>query len=93
VSKEEGRISVVARYSHQFVETYRGPVAFGLSREIDEASLTVYLQAFSDDRLMETVRGRLSDEEIGQGIDWITGLLRKHLSHDEYHRLFLQEIK
>jgi hypothetical protein len=83
----------MARYSHQFVETYRGPVAFGLSREVAEASLTVYLQAFADDRLMEAVRGRLSDEEIRQGIDWITTVLKKHLSHEEYHRLFLQEIK
>ena len=81
----------MARYSHQFVESYRGPVAVGLSREIDEATLTVYLQTFSDDRLMEAVRGRLSDEEIRQGIDWITGLLRKHLSHEEYHRFFLLE--
>jgi hypothetical protein len=78
-------------HSHRFVETYRGPVAFGLSREIDETSLIVYLQKFSDDRLMEVIRGRLSDEEIEQIHDWITGLLKKHLSHEEYHRLFLRE--
>ena len=78
-------------YSHRFVETYPGPVAFGLSREIDETSLIVYLQKFSDDRVMEVIRSRLSDEEIHQIHDWITGLLRKHLSHEEYHRLFLLE--
>jgi hypothetical protein len=78
-------------YSHRFVETYRGPVAFGLSREIDETSLIVYLQKFSDDRVMEVIRSRLSDEEIGQIHDWITSLLKKHLSHGEYHRLFLRE--
>jgi hypothetical protein len=83
----------MAQYSHQFVETYRGPVAIGLSREIDEASFIVYLQKFSDDRLMEAVRRRLSDEEIHQTLDWITGLLRKHLSHEEYHQLFLREEK
>ncbi len=76
-------------YSHRFVETYGGPVAYGLSREIDEATLVVYLQKFSDDRLMEVIRGRLSDEEIQHTIDWITALLRKHLSHEEYHRFFL----
>jgi len=81
----------MARYSHRFVETYGGPVAVGLSREIDEASFVVYLQKFSDDRLMEVIRSRLSDEEIHQTIDWITGLLRKHFSHEEYHRLFLPE--
>ena len=80
----------MARRLHQFVETYRGPVAVGLSRKIDEATLIVYLQTFSDDRLMEVIRSRLSDEEIRQGIDWIADLLKKHLSHDEYHRLFLQ---
>ena len=81
----------MSSYSHRFVESYRGPVAFGLSREIDEASLVVYLQKFSDDRLMETVRGRLSDEEIRHTTEWISDLLRKHLSHEEYHRLFLVE--
>jgi len=81
----------MAQYSHQFVESYQGPVAVGLSREIDEATLVVYLQKFSDDRLMETIRGRLSDEEIRQTTEWIAGLLRKHLSHEEYHRLFLLE--
>jgi len=79
------------KHSHQFVETYRGPVAFGLTREIDEASLVVYLQKFSDDRLIEVLRSRLSDEEILQTVDWITGLLRKHLTEKEYHLLFLRE--
>jgi len=79
------------RYSHQFAETYRGPVAFGLSRESDEDSLVVSLQKFSDDRLMEVLRDRLSDEEIQQAIDWITNLLQKHLTHEEYHRLFLRD--
>jgi hypothetical protein len=78
------------KYSHRFAETYQGPVAFGLSREIDEATLVVYLQKFSDDRVMEVLQGRLSDEEIRHTIDWITGLLQKHLSHEEYHRLFLR---
>ena len=81
----------MADYSHRFVATYRGPVAVGLSREIDEASFTVYFQKFSDDHLMEAIRGRLSDEEIHHALDWISDLLRKHLSHEEYHRLFLRE--
>ncbi len=81
----------MAKYSHRFVETYRGPVAFGLSREIDEASLSVYLQKLSDDRLLEALRARLSDDEILQTSDWIAGLLRRHLSEQEYHRLFLRD--
>ena len=37
----------MSQYSHSFVEAYQGPVAFGLSREVDEASLIVYLLKFS----------------------------------------------
>lgn len=81
----------MGKHSHRFVETYQGPVAFGLSREIDEASLVVYLQKFSDDRLMETLRTRLTDQEIAQIASWIVELLRKHLTHQEYHSLFLRE--
>ncbi len=81
----------MATHSHQFVETYRGPVAFGFSRETDEASLVVYLQKFSDDRLMAVLGGRLSDEEIQRTVDWLTLLLRRHLSDQEYHGLFLKD--
>jgi hypothetical protein len=78
-------------YSHQFVETYHGPVAFGLSREVDEASLAVYLQKVSDDTLMKVLLERLSDEEIQQTADMLAGLLRRHLTEEEYHRLFLRD--
>ncbi len=81
----------MGKYSHQFIETYDGPVAFGLSREIDEASLVVYLQKVSDDHLMEVLRKRLTGEEILQLADAISGLLRKHLTGEEYHWLFLRE--
>jgi hypothetical protein len=81
----------MGKHSHQFVETYNGPVAFGLARDIDEASLVVYLQKFSDDRLLEVLRDRLSEEEIRKTVDWIVALLRAHLSEEEYHRLFLQD--
>ena len=52
------------KHSHLFVQSYDGPVAFGFSREVDEAALTVYLQKFSDDGLMEALCPRLSDDEI-----------------------------
>lgn len=81
----------MGKHSHQFVETYKGPVAFGLSREIDEASLVVYLQKLSDDRLMEILRTRLSDGEINQIGNCIADLLQRHLTHQEYHALFLRE--
>jgi hypothetical protein len=81
----------MGKHCHQFVETYDGPVAFGLTRDIDEASLIVYLQKFSDDRLLEVLRGRLSEDEIRKAADWIVALLQAHLSNEEYHRLFLRD--
>jgi hypothetical protein len=81
----------MGKFSHQFVEGYHGPVAFGFSREVDEASLVVYLQMFSDDQLMEVLRGRLSEEEIVNIVDFMTGLLRRHLAEEEYHHLFLRD--
>ena len=87
------RGGIVGKYAHRFVETYKGPVAFGLSRDVDEASLVVYLQKFSDDQLMEAIKTRLSDEEIHQMADGVGALLRKHLTHREYHDLFLRDDK
>lgn len=78
-------------HTHEFVDTYRGPVAFGLSREVDEASFVVFLQKFSDDSLMQALRGRLSDEEIQHTVDWLTTLMKRHLSEEEYHSLFLKD--
>ena len=78
-------------HSHRFVETYRGPLAFGLSRETDEASMVVYLQKFSDDQLMEVLRKRLSDDEMVTLVDLMMGFLRGHLTAEEYHRLFLKD--
>lgn len=81
----------MGEHSHAFVETYHGPVAFGLSREVDEASFMVFLQKFSDDRLLYALRGRLSDEEIQHTVDWLTTLMKRHLSEEEYHSLFLKD--
>jgi len=73
------------------VEKYKGLVGFGQDRETDEASLIVFLQKFSDDDLMETLRGRLDDGELDELFQLISRLLRKHLSQEEYHRLFLKD--
>ena len=79
------------RHQHEFVETYEGMMAFGYSREEDERSLIAFLQKFSDDDLMELLSGRLSDSEIEALVDYLTGLMKKHLSEEEYHRLFLKD--
>lgn len=81
------------RHRHDFVETYDGMMAFGYSREEDERSITAFMQKFSDDALMKLLRGRLSDPEIEELVDHLTGLMKKHLSEEEYHRYFLKDEK
>ncbi|MBW2062537.1 MAG: cytoplasmic protein [Deltaproteobacteria bacterium] len=77
-------------YSHRFVEDYKGLVGFGMDREIDEATLNVYLQQFSNDDLMAILRKRLEDKEMEELFLLLSRLLRKHLNDEEYHRLFLK---
>ncbi|MBU2548218.1 MAG: cytoplasmic protein [Proteobacteria bacterium] len=81
----------MALHSHDFVEAYTGLTGFGMDRETDEASLIVYLQKFSDDRFMEVMRKRLTDEEIEELFQVMSRLLRRHLNDEEYHELFLKE--
>jgi hypothetical protein len=79
------------RHRHDFVEKYQGMMAFGYSREEDERSLIVFLQKFSDDDLMQLLRSRVSDSEIENLIDLLMGLMKKHLSEEEYHHYFLKD--
>ncbi len=79
------------KHSHNFVETYKGIVAFGLSREIDEKSLIYYLQKFTDDELMKLIVPRLSDEEINALFESISRILKTHLTEEEYHTFFLKD--
>jgi hypothetical protein len=81
----------MGRHSHGFVETYKGLVGFGLNRETDENTIIYYLQKFSDDTLMQVMKGRLLDNELAALFDLLSDLLRKHLSEGEYHTLFLKE--
>ena len=81
----------MAIHSHQFVETYEGPLGFGLNRETDENTLAVYLQKFSDDALLNVMKKRFSDRELTDLFDQLSALLRSHLNESEYHALFLKE--
>jgi hypothetical protein len=54
----------MSKHSHKFVDEYDGLVGFGLSREVDEHTLTYYLQKFSDDQLMALIRSRMSEEDM-----------------------------
>jgi hypothetical protein len=79
------------RHRHDFVETYEGMIAFGYSREEDERSLIAFLQKFSDDDLMMLLSSRVSDSEIENLVDLLMGLMKRHLSEEEYHNYFLKD--
>ena len=66
-------------------------IAFGFDRATDEYSFGLFLQRFVDEKLMETLLPRLQDEDILATVDFLTGIMRKHLSEKEYHSLFLVE--
>ena len=78
-------------HSHEFVESYQGFLGFGFDRETDENTVVCYLQKFSDDRLMKILKNRLSDEELEKIFEFVSMLLKKHLTEDEYHSLFLKD--
>ena len=75
---------------HSFVDTYKGPVAYGLDRKTDEATIWYYLQKFSDDRLMAHIMPRMTADELSDIFHLITQLLQRHLTEAEYHELFLK---
>lgn len=81
----------MADHSHRFVEDFDGFVGFGLNPESDMDTVVYYLQKFSDDQLMALLKDRLTDEERQTIFDLLSGLLRKHLSENEYHRYFLKD--
>ena len=78
-------------HSHRFVENYDGLIGFGYGRATDENTIICYLQKLSDDAVMKTIIGRLSDEELEQLFNLISGCLKRHLSETEYHSLFLKD--
>lgn len=78
-------------HTHNFVDHYQGLVGFGFNRETDENTVIYYLQKFSDDRLMENIIKRLENDELEEIFEFVSRLLRKHLSESEYHQLFLKE--
>jgi len=66
-------------------------IAFGFDRAMDERSFRLFLERFVDKKLMETLLPRLQNEDILATVDFLTGIMRKHLSEKEYHSLFLAE--
>jgi hypothetical protein len=78
-------------HSHRFVETINGFLGFGYDRETDEKTIMYYLQKFSDDRHLETIIPRLTDDELNQLFEMLSNLMKNHLSNNEYHHLFLKD--
>ena len=66
-------------------------MCFGLTEELDTESFACFLQIAGEKKFAETLAKRLSSEEILQYVDNFTALLRKHLSEEEYHSLFLKD--
>ncbi len=81
----------MAKHSHLFVETFGGFLGYGMDRETDERTVHAYLQKFSDDGVMKTILGRMSDEDLAEVFEVLGKMLKKHLSEPEYHKLFLKE--
>lgn len=79
------------KHHHNFVDTYKGLVGFGLDRQTDENTIIYYLQKFSDDKLMGEIITKLTDDELDEIFSMLTRLLKKHLTESEYHSLFLKD--
>ena len=81
----------MAKHSHAFVETFDGVLGYGLDRQTDENTVQVYLQKFSDDRLMKIILKRMTDEDLTEVFEIIGKMLKKYLAEPEYHQLFLKD--
>ena len=77
--------------THNFVQEYKGLGAFGLDRETDEETIMFYLQKFSEDSFLKTILPRLPDRELEEIYLFINDKLKRHLSEEEYHSLFLKD--
>lgn len=79
------------KFKHDFIQNYEGFGAFGLNRSTDEETLMYTLQQFSDDDFMKLLIPRLSDAEMENVYLYILDLIKKHLSEDEYHSVYLKD--
>ena len=66
-------------------------MCFGLDLELDQKSISCFLQLLGRPELAENLASRLSSEEIQEIVHYFTGVLKKNMSEDEYHELFLLE--
>jgi len=66
-------------------------MCFGLNLELDRESITCFLQLLGKAELAENLANRLSSKEIQEIVHYFTGVLKKNMTEDEYHKLFLLE--
>jgi len=64
-------------------------MCFGLNRTMDEQSLESFLRLFGKKRLTSVLIPRMTDDEIQQTVSVLSGIMRHHLSKEEYLQLFL----
>lgn len=82
---------MMGKHIHDFVESYDGLVGYGYDRKTNECTLAYYMQKFSDDELVKLITGRMTDIEMDNLFNLVSGLLTRHLNEEEYHRLFLKD--
>ncbi len=68
-------------------------MVFGFDRATDEKSLAVFLEKIVSPDLLAKLVPRLEDQEIDSVLQLFTGLMKKHLSKKEFHRIFLGDNK
>lgn len=64
-------------------------ICFGWDRATDEQSCQAFVRRFSHPALLATLTPRLTDAELTGLIYHLSGIMKKHLSEQEYHSLFL----
>ncbi|MEN8258845.1 MAG: hypothetical protein ABFS09_13370 [Thermodesulfobacteriota bacterium] len=64
-------------------------ICFGMGRQTDEESLSLFIRQFASPAVLETLIPRLSDEEITQTLDFLSKIMGSHFKESEYHTLFL----
>jgi hypothetical protein len=77
--------------THHFIHGYKGLGAFGMDRKTDEETIQFYLQKFSEDHFMSQFLPRLTSSDLESIYFFVNDLLKKHLTEDEYHDLFLKD--
>lgn len=75
----------------QLPEDSAATICFGWDRPTDERSCQAFVRRFSRPELLRVLTPRLTDPELTGLIDHLSGLMKRHLSEGEYHRLFLAE--